>query len=221
MQGSVIHTGVAARNVWDEQRRRRRSSAVLQVRTWYSMAQVAPLREYPSMVVVSTAIRSRSIYLGASHHYCSVVSVCSHFWTLSQPQPVSGWQVSYTVPSVNNSLRKEFSPPLKPACLRPQTERVRSTASGSAHRGTYLYKRWNRVSVSAHSAGAYTATLLVMVNVRSGRAPPTLTSPGQFYPHDWMYARKQTLLPYSVYSVALPVTVSDLNQVSLFIYHET
>jgi hypothetical protein len=33
------------------------------------------------------------------------------------------------------------------------------------------------VSVSAHSAGAYTATLLVMVNVMrgGGRAPPTLT----------------------------------------------
>ncbi len=32
-----------------------------------------------------------------------------------------------------------------------------------------------RVSVSAHSAGAYTATLLVMVNVirGGGRAPPT------------------------------------------------
>ncbi len=53
---------------------------------------------------------------------------------------------------------------------------------------TYLYKRWNRVSVSAHSAGAYTATLLVRVN-----APPTLTSQGKFYPHDWMYARKQRL----------------------------
>ncbi len=61
---------------------------------------------------------------------------------------------------------------------------------------TYLSKRWNRVSVSAHSAGAYTATLLVMVNVikGGGRAPPTLTSPGKFCPHDWMYARKQTLL---------------------------
>jgi hypothetical protein len=35
-------------------------------------------------------------------------------------------------------------------------------------------------SVSAHSAGAYTATLLVMVNVvkGGGRAPPTLTSLG-------------------------------------------
>jgi hypothetical protein len=40
---------------------------------------------------------------------------------------------------------------------------------------TYLYKRWNRVSVSAYSAGAYTATLLVMVNVMKGggRAPPS------------------------------------------------
>ncbi len=36
------------------------------------------------------------------------------------------------------------------------------------------------VSASAHSAGAYTATLLVMVNVLKGggRAPPTLTSMG-------------------------------------------
>ncbi len=51
------------------------------------------------------------------------------------------------------------------------------------------------VSVSAHSAGAYTATLLVMVNVikGGGRAPPTFTSQGKFYPHDWMYARKQRL----------------------------
>jgi hypothetical protein len=39
------------------------------------MAQVAPLRECPSMVVVSTAIRSRSIHLGTSHHCCSVVFV--------------------------------------------------------------------------------------------------------------------------------------------------
>ncbi len=35
-------------------------------------------------------------------------------------------------------------------------------------------------NVSAHSAGAYTATLLVMVNVMrgGGRASPTLTSQG-------------------------------------------
>jgi hypothetical protein len=30
-------------------------------------------------------------------------------------------------------------------------------------------------------------------NKGGGRAPPTLTSQGQFYPHDWMYARKQQL----------------------------
>jgi hypothetical protein len=38
----------------------------------------------------------------------------------------------------------------------------------------HISQRRNRVSVSAHSAGAYTATLLVMVNVikRDGRAPP-------------------------------------------------
>jgi hypothetical protein len=36
------------------------------------------------------------------------------------------------------------------------------------------------------NTAAYTATLLVMVNVikGGGRAPPTLTSPGKFYPHD-------------------------------------
>ncbi len=58
-----------------------------------------------------------------------------------------------------------------------------------------FFWRWNRVSVSAHSAGAYTATLLVMVNVKrgGGRAPRTLTSQGQFYPHHWKYARKQQL----------------------------
>ncbi len=52
----------------------------------------------------------------------------------------------------------------------------------SEPQSTYLYKRWNMVSVSAHSAWAYTATLLVMVNVMKGggRAPPTLTSPGNF-----------------------------------------
>jgi hypothetical protein len=40
---------------------------------------------------------------------------------------------------------------------------------------THLY-----TVVSAHSAGAYTATLLVMVNVMrvGGRAPPTHTSQG-------------------------------------------
>ncbi len=40
---------------------------------WFSVAQVAPLRECVSMVVVSTAIQSRSIHLGASHHCSSVV----------------------------------------------------------------------------------------------------------------------------------------------------
>ncbi len=35
----------------------------------------------------------------------------------------------------------------------------------------------------------------MMVNVikGGGRALPTLTSQGYFYPHDWMYARKQRL----------------------------
>jgi hypothetical protein len=44
----------------------------------------------------------------------------------------------------------------------------------------FLLEMKQGYSVSAHSAGAYTATLLVMVNVMrgSGRAPPTLTSLG-------------------------------------------
>ncbi len=38
--------------------------------------------------------------------------------------------------------------------------------------------------MSAHSAGAYIATLLVMINVMKGdgRAPPTLTKPGLILP---------------------------------------
>ncbi len=60
---------------------------------------------------------------------------------------------------------------------------------------TYFHRDETGVSVSAHSAGAYTATVLVRVNVMrgGGRAPPTLTSQDQFYPHHWMYARKQRL----------------------------
>jgi len=79
---------------------------------WFSMAQVAPLRECPSIVVVSTVIRPRSIHLGASHHCCSVVFVAIfelfHSHSLFQ-------RGRYFVPSVNNSLRKEVSPGLKPA----------------------------------------------------------------------------------------------------------
>ncbi len=62
---------------------------------------------------------------------------------------------------------------------------------------TYLYKRWNRVSVSAH-----TATLLVMVNVKKGVCvhPPPSTAQANFTlmtectPESRRY--------YSVYSVA-------------------
>jgi hypothetical protein len=45
---------------------------------------------------------------------------------------------------------------------------------------TYFPRDENRVSVSARSAEAYTATLLVMVNVmrEGGRASPTHTSQG-------------------------------------------
>ncbi len=46
----------------------RHSRQGFNILTWYCrlMAQVAPLREFPSMVVVSTAIWSRSMHLGAS-----------------------------------------------------------------------------------------------------------------------------------------------------------
>ncbi len=49
--------------------------------------------------------------------------------------------------------------------------------------------------MSAISSGAYTTTLYVMVDKvkEGGRAPPTLTSLGLFYPHDGMYAGKWPL----------------------------
>jgi hypothetical protein len=54
-------------------------------------------------------------------------------------------------------------------------------SDGGVHHRVHIFPRDETgFSVSAHSAGAYTATLLVMVNVikRDGRAPPTLTSLG-------------------------------------------
>jgi hypothetical protein len=49
-------------------------------------------------------------------------------------------------------------------------------------------------ALSGVSAGAYTATLYVMVNIVKGgrRAPPT-PYPHQFFHHDGMYARKRPL----------------------------
>jgi hypothetical protein len=54
------------------------------------------------------------------------------------------------------------------------------------------------VCVSALSAGAYTTTLLVMVDrVKvGGRAHPTLTRLGSIYHHDGVYARKWPLPAY-------------------------
>jgi hypothetical protein len=51
------------------------------------------------------------------------------------------------------------------------------------------------VCVSALSAGAYTATLYVIVNKMKGGgcASPTLTSLGSFFHNDGMYARKRPL----------------------------
>jgi hypothetical protein len=51
----------------------------------------------------------------------------------------------------------------------------------------YIYWwRWNRVSVSVHSAGAYTATLYVMVTIvkGGGRAPPPPHQPWLIFPSE-------------------------------------
>jgi hypothetical protein len=63
--------------------------------------------------------------------------------------------------------------------------------------------------VSAHSAGAYTATLLVMVNVikGGGRASPTLTSQGTFYTL-MTECTPESSGCNSVYSVPVEVTVN-------------
>jgi hypothetical protein len=57
----------------------------------------------------------------------------------------------------------------------------------------YIFSyRWNRVSVSAHSAGAYTATLLVMVNVIKGGwvCTPHPHQPGLILP-SWLNVRQK------------------------------
>jgi hypothetical protein len=65
----------------------------------------------------------------------------------------------------------------------------------------------NRGSVSALSAGAYTKTSYVMVNIvkRHGQLDmhPPPASLGKFFHHDGMYARKRPL-PLCVYSVCTP-----------------
>ncbi len=67
------------------------------------------------------------------------------------------------------------------------------------------------MSVSAHSAGAYSATLYMMVNIvkGGGRASPTLTSLGLFFHRDEMYAKNRQS-PLCVYSVARTISVSTL-----------
>ena len=78
------------------------------------------------------------------------------------------------------------------------------------------------VCLAAHSAGVFTATLLVMVNVMRGgwRAPPTHTSQGQFYPHQWMYARKQRLQLCVLCGadVALYVSLKEGKEVGCFLH---
>ncbi len=66
----------------------------------------------------------------------------------------------------------------------------------SRTQSTYFCWSWNRVSVSAHSAGAYTATLPGdgKCNERGWACTPHPHQPGLIYPHDGMYARKQPVL---------------------------
>jgi hypothetical protein len=66
---------------------------------------------------------------------------------------------------------------------------------------TYLYKRWNRVSVSNHSAGAYTATLLVMVNVIKGVGVHPPPSPAQTNFTLMTECTPESRRYYSLYSV--------------------
>jgi hypothetical protein len=68
---------------------------------------------------------------------------------------------------------------LNPAVLRDR--------GGDGAQSTYcilVEMKQGQCTVSAQSAGAYTATLLVMVNIirGGGRAPPTLTSQGPILP---------------------------------------
>ncbi len=75
---------------------------------------------------------------------------------------------------------------------------------------TYFYQRWNRVSVSAQSAGAYTATLLVMVNVMKGggRAPPPPLPAWANFTH-MMECTPESSYCYSVYSVVYTTRRED------------
>jgi len=50
-----------------------------------------------------------------------------------------------------------------------------------------------------------------------GRAPPTLTSQGQFYPHHWMYVRKQQL-QLCVLCGSTALTICYAAQHNLFMY---
>ncbi len=74
------------------------------------------------------------------------------------------------------------------------------------------------VSVSAHSAGAYTATLYVMVTIVKwgGCASPTLTSLGKFLHHDGIYARARPF-QLCVYSVGVPLALFLRKALNLYI----
>ncbi len=89
----------------------------------------------------------------------------------------------------------------------------------------YIYLwRWNRVSVSAHSAGAYTATLLLMVIVvkEGGPAPPPLPArlilPSWWNVRQkaavttlcnlWLYTQSKLYIDYPTNTVTLPTETS-------------
>jgi hypothetical protein len=83
---------------------------------------------------------------------------------------------------------------------------VHASVEWQIHSKRMKGERGNRVSVSALSARAYTATLYVMVIIWKGvGVGPTLTSQGWFFHNDGMYVRNRQS-PLCVYSEdALPV----------------
>ncbi len=133
--------------------------------------------------------------------YCKYAIYSWTFFSTLLVAKVRGESILYCNISLGLHRAQEDRLPSPPSfkcnVLRESLSEESQNIHCATPQSTYVFsQRWNRVSASAHSAGAYTAALLVMVNVMrgGGRAPPTLTSQGKFYPHDWMYARKQRLL---------------------------
>ncbi len=118
--------------------------------------------------------------------------------------PSSGYNSAFLVNNCNLMLLHR--------CLSERKGRlpdsVLYTSLISHHRmypqSTYFYQRWNRVSVSAHSAGAYTATWLVMVNVVKGVGVHPPPSPAWANFTLMMECTSESSRYYSVYSVDVP-----------------